>query len=135
MILLTAAQILERDDAQYEDVPVPEWGGSVRLRSLSGTERDAFAKSITRVTGKGKGEATEIITEGMQAKLVARSAVDDKGARLFTDEQAEALGKKSAAVLDRLFMAAQRLSALTQDEVDKKAGESEPVPNSASSTG
>ena len=135
MKLLTAAEILEKDDSQHEDVAVPEWGGTVRMCALSGDERDAYEKSIVRVTGKGKSESREIVMEGIRAKLVARSAVDDKGARLFTDAQVSALGKKNAAVLDRLFAVAQRLSGLSKEDVDELAGESEPVPTSSSPTG
>lgn len=134
MKLLTAAEILAKDDSQVEDVVVPEWGGTVRLRSLSGEERDRFDKASVRVTGKGKAETREVVIEGLKARLVAMSAVDDAGNRIFTDAQVAALGKKNAAVLDRLFVVAQRLSGLTNADVEELAGESEAAPPSSSST-
>ncbi|MFE3382837.1 hypothetical protein [Streptomyces anulatus] len=39
---LSAEQILDADDLAIEDVPVPEWGGTVRVKGMSGTERDRF---------------------------------------------------------------------------------------------
>lgn len=137
MRLLSAAEILGADDATYELVAVPEWGkdAGVRLRSLSGEERDAFEKGSVKVTGKGKNETREVVLDGIRARLVAASAVDEKGERLFTDAQAAALRKKNGAVLDRLFAVAQRLSGLSKEDVDELAGESEADPNSSSSTG
>lgn len=133
--LLNADEILGKDDSQYEDVPVPEWGGTVRVRSLTADERDAFDESITKLSGNGKGQTREIIMKGIRAKLVARSLIDDKGERLFTDAQVETLGKKNATVLDRLFAIAQRLSGLSKDDVEKLAGKSAPAPSASSSTG
>lgn len=137
MKLLTAAEILAADDSTFEDVPVPEWGkdAGIRLRSLTGEERDAFEKSVVRVTGKGKSESREVIIEGMRAKLIARCAVDDKGVRLFSDADIAKLGKKNGAVIDRLFAIAQKLSGLSQEDVAELAGESEAAQNSSSSTG
>lgn len=133
--LLNADEILGKDDSQHEDVDVPEWGGTVRVRSLTADERDAFDESITKLSGNGKGQTREIVMKGIRAKLVARSLIDDKGVRLFTDAQVETLGKKNATVLDRLFAIAQRLSGLSKDDVEKLAGKSEPAPSASSSTG
>lgn len=135
MKLLNADEILDKDDSQYEDVPVPEWGGTVRVRSMTADERDAFDESITKISHNGKGQTREIIMKGIRAKLVARSLIDDKGDRLFTDAQVETLGKKNATVLDRLFAIAQRLSGLSKDDVEKLAGKSAPAPSASSSTG
>ena len=135
MKLLAAADILDKDDSHYEDVEVPEWGGTVRVRSLTADERDAFDESITKLVGNGKYQTREIVMKGIRAKLVARSLINDKGERLFTDAQVEALGRKNATVLDRLFSIAQRVSALSKEEVDKMAGKSEPAPSSSSSIG
>ena len=38
--------------------------------------------------------------------------MDEKGDRLFTDKDVAQLGAKSAAALDRVFRAAQKLNAL-----------------------
>jgi hypothetical protein len=58
----------------------------------------------------------------IRAKLVALTVVDEDGNRIFSDEDAEALGKKSAAALDRIFAVAQRLSGLRPEDVEELAG-------------
>ena len=40
MSLLSAAEILAADDLPTEDVEVSEWNGTVRVRALTGAERD-----------------------------------------------------------------------------------------------
>ena len=55
----------------------------------------------------------------MRAKLVAASVRKADDSRVFTDGQVEALGKKNAAALQRVFRVSQRLSGLAEDEVDE----------------
>jgi len=112
--LLTRAAILAAEDLGREVVPVPEWGGSVLVRGLTGRERDAFEASIVRMRGGGVSASLENI----RAKLVAMTVIDDDGARLFEDRDVRALGDKSGAVLDRLFDVARRLSGMTEADVN-----------------
>ena len=116
--MLSRDDILNADDLPYEDINVPEWGGDIRMRTMTGTERDAFETSI--VTGDGKDRNMRNI----RARLVVRCAVDENGARLFADKEAPVLGKKSAKVLDRLFGIAQRMNGLSATDVDELAGNS-----------
>ena len=44
--MLTKDQILKSDDLPSEEVSVPEWGGSVMVRSMTGYERDQFEQSV-----------------------------------------------------------------------------------------
>ena len=111
--ILTRDEILAADDLKIETVSVPEWGGAVQVRTLMGCQRDRFEASIV----KGK----VVSMENLRAKLVAESAVNEKGKRLFTTKDVEALGKKSASALDRLFAVAQRLSGLSPADVDELA--------------
>ena len=46
MTYLSRDTILQREDIKTEDVEVPEWGGTVRVRGMSGVERDAFEASL-----------------------------------------------------------------------------------------
>ncbi len=114
-MLLTREAILQAVDLPKEQVSVPEWGGDVLVRALTGAERDQFEASI--IDQKGKG--TRINHKNMRAKLVALTIVDESGNRLFADDDVVALGRKSAAGLNRVFSAAQRLSGLTQEDVDE----------------
>jgi len=115
---LTRDAILKAQDLPTEEVEVPEWGGVVRVRGLTGAERDAFEQSIVEQRGKN----TRMNLRNIRAKLVALTVVDEEGNRVFSDEDAEALGKKSAAALDRVFAVAQRLSGLRPEDVEELAG-------------
>ena len=43
---LSREDILKAEDLPTEEVPVPEWGGSVLVRGLTGRERDLFETSM-----------------------------------------------------------------------------------------
>ena len=116
-VILTRDAILQAEDLPRELVEVPEWGGAVYVRSLTGTERDAFEFSIV----EQRGRSAKMNLRNIRAKLVALSIVDGEGNRLFTDTDVKALGQKSAAVLDRLFAVAQRLSGLRDEDVEELA--------------
>ena len=120
--LLGAAAILSAPDLATVDVDVPEWGGTVRVRALNGRERDAFEASCMK---ERKDGTQEFITRNMRAKLVALALVDDKGQRLFADEDVAALGKKSAKALSRVFDAASALNGITPDDVKSLEGNSD----------
>lgn len=115
MEFLEREDILRYEDLKIEVVEVPEWGGAVRVRGLSGTERDDFeASHLVKRNGKH-----EVILHDMRAKLCARAIVNEAGIRIFSDEDIEALGMKSAAALTRIYQVAARLSGLTDDAVEE----------------
>jgi hypothetical protein len=103
---LTREQIFAALDLPVKDVDVPEWGGHIGLRVMSGTEREEFEGSV--LEAKERDESTK----EFRAKLVAFCAVDANGERLFSLEHLEALGKKSAVVIDRLADVCLRINAM-----------------------
>jgi len=105
--------ILGSDDLKTEVIDVPEWNGKVRVRSLTGSERDAYESSITR----RHGTDVELNLVNARAKLVVLTVVDDDGVRIFGDDDVMELGKKNATAVNRVFEVAQRLSGLTEEDV------------------
>ncbi|MFJ5644034.1 hypothetical protein [Streptomyces sp. NPDC093223] len=128
--------ILGAVDVQTEKVDVPEWGGDVIVRGLTGDELDAFQGSIRqfRPTFDGKGMEAVLIQEGMRAKLLTKCLIDEAGERLFTDQDASALGAKNGSVIDRLYDVAARLSGLSEEEKEALEGNSETATEGAAST-
>lgn len=116
--LLARDEILSVQDLPVERVEVPEWGGDVLMRGLTAAERDAFEQSVIEMQGK----SAKVKMQNLRAKLVALSIVDEDGNRLFTQADAEALGKKSGAVMSRLFEVAQRLSGMGDKDVEELVG-------------
>lgn len=119
--ILTRDAILQAEDLPRELVEVPEWGGCVYVRALTGAERDAFEASVVEQRGK----STKMNLRNIRAKLVALTIVDEEGTRLFSDADVKLLGQKSAAALDKLFEVAQRLSGLKDEDVEELAKNSE----------
>lgn len=130
-LLLGREAILAATSLKTEDVEVPEWGGTVRVRELTGTELDAYQASMRQQKGKNY-----VLNEAnIRAKLVVRSVVGDEGERLFSDQDAAALGKLSAAALDRVFEVAARLSRISDEDVEEMAKNSEADQSEGSTSG
>lgn len=119
MAILSKADILKVSDIQRELVAVPEWGGDVWVKGLTGAERGQYEKSILTIRGKDQ----TINMAHIRAKLASLSICDEAGARLFTDADVEALDGKSAAALERVFTVAMRLSGLGEQDVKELATE------------
>ncbi len=107
--MLNRDQILQMADLGFEEVEVNEWGGSVRIRTMTGSERDKFESEVYEL----KGENVSFNRENFRARLLVRTIVDETNTRLFTDADVVELGKKSARVLDRLFSISQRLNGIS----------------------
>lgn len=109
--------ILAAPDMATEEVYVPEWDATVRIKTLTGAERDYFESSIIRRNGK-------VVSQNLQnvrARLCALCIVDEAGQRIFGEEDEYALGRKSGAALERIFAAAQRLNGLRDEDVEETA--------------
>lgn len=115
--MLTRDQILSVNDIVIETVAVPEWGGEVCVRGLTGSERDNFESSVVELRGKSQ----HVNMKNVRAKLAALSICDEKGERVFTDGDVLELSKKSAVALQRVFDVAARLSGLSADDVKSLA--------------
>ena len=131
MSILNREQILEVKDLKIELAPVSEyWGGDVYVRGLTGRGRDKFESSIVEI--RGKKSRTDLTN--IRAKLAAATICDEDGNLLFSEKDAGALGEKSAAALQIVFVVAQRLSGLSDQDVEEltEALEANPLEDSAS---
>jgi len=116
MAFLSAEDIFNADDRPTEVVKVPEWNGEVRIRTLSGLERDKWEESMVQ-TRKGN---RELNLKNARAKLVQMCAVDEDGNQLFKGDIALVkLGNKSSLALTRVFEACQKLNGMTDEDVEE----------------
>jgi hypothetical protein len=117
--LLTRDLILAAMDLPTKDVEVPEWGGTVRVRAMTGAERDLF--ETTLVADKGEDRKTKFIN--LRARFCSLVVVgEDSRTPLFTEKDMEALGKKSARALNRVFEAGRELSGFSDKDVKELEG-------------
>ncbi|MHC5539600.1 hypothetical protein ACYOEI_15385 [Singulisphaera rosea] len=123
--MLTREQIIaSAKDLPREEVAIPELGGSVYVRAMTGTERDAFESRFSKDS-----------TTNIRARLAVATVCDEAGKTLFTEGDIEALGNVSAALLDRIFTVAIRLSKVTKADVDQLRGNSNASPSASSPSG
>lgn len=118
---LSRDAILKHVDTRIVRVDVPEMGGEVCVASLTVAEAD-------RIRTLGEGNVPAVVG------VVILGACDDDGKRLFTDKDAEALGKLPASALGRISSAVldhNGLSAKAPEEA--KNGSSETVSDDSAS--
>jgi len=117
-------QILDAEDQVWGEVPVPEWAPKghphperwlLKLRGLSGRERDAFEASINQ----GRGKSQKQNYENFRARLIILCAVDPDGNKLFSRADIKRLGDKSSKALARVFDKCNELSGLGEDDVQE----------------
>lgn len=102
MRILSANEILEADDIQYEIVDVPEWGGAVRLKTMDTATAMAFGAA-------SEGEKAQLLP-----RMLALSAVDEGGELLFSEAAVEKLARRSFRALNRLQDAMMEINGLKE---------------------
>lgn len=122
-MVLDRKSILAADDVRKEKIAVPEWKGDVFLRVLTGTDRDRFEESYADQKMKA-----------FRIRFLLLALCDEDGERLFSDDEADILGKKSSVVINRLFEAGWKLNAFTQEAVDALGEDSEAAPSGGSTS-
>lgn len=125
---LSKDDILKADDLPVEDVDVPEWGGVVRVRGLTGKERDRFE---FKMAAARKDPASAQV----RAEVVGRCIVDENGDRLFTDRELDRLGDKSGEALDRVFEKVRELSGMSDDAIEEATEDFGPALDGGSPSG
>jgi hypothetical protein len=121
---LSKAKILAAKDVKLsEAVPVPEWGGDVHIRTISGTERDRFEEAYSEQKMKS-----------FRVRFLVIALADENGERLFGDADIDALGDKSSVVINRLFDKAWQHNAFTDSAVETLGNDSPTAPSESSTS-
>lgn len=111
MKYLTAENILQAEDFSYADVECPEWGGTVRVRSLSGAQRVTLRKAID----SKQSDVDEM--------LCVMSIVDEDGNRIFNRNQIGELSKKNTIAITRVAKRVLEISGMRDPEKSVKDAE------------
>lgn len=100
--MLSLADIMNAPDHKTIEVDVPEWGGTVRVRTLSIGEREAWEQQSKEALDKGQ----------LYAGFVALCMVDADDKRIVPEDQIEFFARKAAGPMKLVFDAAQKLNGL-----------------------
>ena len=111
--LLSRDDILLCTDEKFKDVEVPEWGGTVRVRSLTGLQRSQLLSAMSE----------NAATEDWIERLVAACICNEKGGPLFSQDDVKLLKEKNSAALNRVFDAADNLNGISGKQVEEMMGE------------
>lgn len=105
-----------------ELVEVPEWGGSVNVGIMSGSQRDRYEIAIT-------GEGNKV-KDNIRALMVVYAARDEHNRSIFSEKDVPRLKEMSSIALDRIYKAGWKLNRMGPEAVDDAAvGESDPAPS------
>lgn len=119
MATITREQIL--DAARHAKIDrdklvVPELGGEIYVRGMSGKERDEFEEGLRIRRGRRTGQMD---LRNFRAKLAARVIVNEAGERLLNDEDSLIFGKLQSGVLDRIIARCTELSGTSDEDIDE----------------
>lgn len=134
-IYLTREAIIDAADTPEEDVAVPQWGGSVRIKALTKAEHQALRTQATiSKPGATPGEVVkEIDDQRFETLLVIHSVIEPK----FAPDEAELLRGKSAGAIDTIIKAITALNGWTKAALTaaERAFPGEPAPEGGVSAG
>ena len=106
---LTKHAILSAADCAPQCVNVPEWGGDIYLRPMSGSARAKFEAIYKRADKSGD-------RSGVRGYVLCHTICNADSELLFTESDIEAIEEKNGDVLDRLIEHAMKVSGLGGDD-------------------
>ena len=107
---LSLQDILGVSDAVIEEVHIPEWNGTVYLRSMTSAARDRYEATVFRAKESGNMKGWE----GLRAQVVASCLCDQKGNLLFPEgtQDWQKLKDKNSLVISRVFEVCMTISGM-----------------------
>ena len=115
-------QIRKAQDRTSQITEVPEWGVTVEIRSMTGTQRSAIVTALT----SDEDNKMEALWGGM---LVSCVYDPETGDPVFKEDDAEwLLNEKSSTVLDRLSNVCLQVAGIVEGAVDDAGKDSSVSP-------
>lgn len=117
-------RLLGANDIKVQPIDIPSWGGTYYLRVISGKARESFEESYSQEKMKN-----------FRLRFLVLTLCDEDGKPILSDADMDALGERSSVEINRVFDAAWKLNAFTQEAVDALGEGSQNAPSDASSSG
>lgn len=111
---LSGDEILAAEDIQTKAVEVPEWGGTVYVRTLTGVQRMEWSKVIAELNEEGSQHL-------LPACAVVFTLCKADGVSCFDRnlESVKALAAKSGAAILKVFTVADEVNAFTEKAMEE----------------
>lgn len=123
-------KILSIKDTKVEKVHIKAWGTDVYLRSFTVADRCAFEAETTMKTKEikeeGSNEVSVVPAETPSEQAMRMYALfacfvlcDEKGQRLFKDDEVAKFHDKSFEALEEIFDAGKKLNGISDETVEQ----------------
>tara|TARA_Y100001968_G_C19321768_1_gene699667 strand:- start:119 stop:472 length:354 start_codon:yes stop_codon:yes gene_type:complete len=113
---LSKDAILAAKDTDVHEVDVPEWGGSILLRSMTGAQRNNYEHWAHKQSNLKSPDY-----RGIRERLIISCAVDADGKPLFTEDDLAALSDKNSEVIDRLHAKCRLICGMDDEAIEDAA--------------
>jgi len=123
MGVLNKDAIQQANDVEMKKVAVPEWGGDLYVRSMTGGDRTKFEMAVTSDNAK----TAEKAKQQAKVRIIIMTACDEEGNLLFSESDVHWLSKKAAKPIERVFEAARILNGIGTEDIEELAGNSDEV--------
>lgn len=123
VVYLTKDQIRAKDDSSEFDISVPEWGGSVRVRTPNFRDIGVIREDCTKSTvDPATGDVSMVFDQGkFQLLLIIFSCIAPNGTKLFNPDDKAWLEKdKNGGVVFRLANKIAKVSGIFDTETEVK---------------
>jgi hypothetical protein len=111
---LSKSEIFAAIDAKTIEVDVPEWGGSILLRCMTGSCRNEYEYWASQ-------QVKEDVPDyrGIRERLIIYCAVDGNGKQLFDESDLAELGAKNSEVIDRIHAKCQQICGMSEESIEE----------------
>lgn len=111
---LNRLQILSKgENLPRQEIQIPEWEGSVWVRSLTVGERDQIDADFNTSRNKGK------TPENLRSRMLIRGCCDADGKPLFSESDVVEVNKLPATILEKIFDAILKINRIGAGAVEE----------------
>lgn len=111
---LDRLQILAKKDFMpRQEVLIPEWEGSVWVRSLTVGERDSIDSDFNAARTKGK------TPDNLRARMLIKGCCNADGVALFSDADISDVNKLPATILEKIFDAILKINKIGAGAIEE----------------
>jgi hypothetical protein len=124
-------EILKRDTFKRKTIDIPEWGGQIIVRGLSGNEAIAINQTAVEISldrQAGKFDAAK--AERWEANTVIRGWINEDGSAVLSPTDVDDLLGKETEIISRIAREIRILSGMEKAKADDPSPSSEAKKNS-----